>query len=262
MLCLIVLAGCAGAQFRLPELTDAEIDRAALAVVTDTHGLESNGRGDAENEKLVMTAANRLRRVAPALCAHAGAESCFFDVAFVDDDLVNAQASDGQRIEIFRGLLDFLDTEDEIAAVIGHEMGHHIAAHLEEARQNASVGAVIAGLLMGGALAASGYQSSYYYDPYEAQRVIYNSMQMGAAIGVIAFSKEQEREADLISAYLLQRAGYDLHAAGQVWTVLARMDTDTRASWLDTHPAGPERIAAWEKAIIEVEHSPDLLPDE
>jgi predicted Zn-dependent protease len=87
-------------------------------------------------------------------------------------------------------------------------------------------------------------------------------MQLGAQVGAISFSKEQEREADLLAAYLLERADYDLDKAGRVFTVLARMDERTEASLFDTHPAGPERIAAWEHAKAEVAASPDKLPAE
>jgi predicted Zn-dependent protease len=165
---------------------------------------------------------------------------------------VNAQ-SDDTRIEIYRGLLQYLDSEDEVAAVVGHEMGHEIAQHLEEKRQNATIGAVLAGILMGGAMVATGYQD---------QGAMNQSMQLGASIGVLSFSKEEEREADLLSAYLLARADYDLRKAGRVWLVLSKMDGETHASMFDTHPAGPERVAAWEKAIAEVEASPNKLPQQ
>jgi hypothetical protein len=65
----------------------------------------------------------------------------------------------------------------------------------------------------------------------------------------------------LLSAYLLARAGYDLRKAGHVWQVLAQLDKKkAKASLFDSHPAGPERMAAWEKAIVEVEQSPTKLP--
>jgi predicted Zn-dependent protease len=88
-----------------------------------------------------------------------------------------------------------------------------------------------------------------------------SSMAVGAQIGALSYSKSEEREADLLSAYLLARAGYDLRKAGHVWRVLAQLDRQkAKASLFDTHPAGPERMAAWDKAIVEVEQSPTKLP--
>ena len=252
LLAAFMLAGCAGAQFRLPEISDADVNRASLTVAGETDNLPKHYRTAEENRAMVNRAASRLEAAAPALCAYAHAPRCTFNVVYVADDTVNAQTN-GTRIEIYRGLLQYLDSEEEVAAVIGHEMGHEIAQHVEEMRENATIGAVLAGILMGGAMVATGYQ-----DP----QAMNDSMRLGASVGVLSFSKEQEREADLLSAYLLARANYDLQKAGRVWVVLSKMDGETHASMFDTHPAGPERVAAWEKAIAEVEASPNKLPQE
>ena len=257
-----VLHGCAGAQFELPQLSDAEISRAALTVSGDTSGLRRYARTDHDYRELLSTISNRLRQAAPPLCAHAGVTSCYFNVRYVDEDIVNAYASGASEIVVYRGLLQYLGTEDEIAAVVGHEIGHHLAAHIEEQQENALIGSIIAGVLAGGLLAVAGSQSPSY-DPDANQRLVRDSMQIGAAVGVLSYSKEQEREADLLGAYLLARAGYDLDKAGRVYEVLARMNSErARSGWFDTHPAGPERIVAWRKAIAEVEASPDKLPKE
>lgn len=258
LLCMAALSGCAGAQFKLPQVTEAEISQASLAVAGKTDSLDVHERSDGESREMVEHVTKRLRRVAPEVCQHAET-SCFFNVVYVDDDFPNALALEGGRIEVYRGLLQYLESEDELAAVIGHEMGHHIAEHLQEKQQNAAIGAVIAGILTAGAIAATGGNS---YNPYQAQDTINQSMRLGASIGAISFSKEQEREADLVGAYLLERAGYNLFRAGRLYEVISAMDDKTRSSWLDTHPAGPERVAAWQKAIIEVRQSEDLLPDQ
>jgi predicted Zn-dependent protease len=260
-LSLLLLGGCAGAQFKLPELTDAEIKRAALTVTGDTSQLPAFDRTRDEERELVYRAADKLEKVAPALCQYAKTRRCNFSVTYVVEDTANAETDENNRIEMFSGLVRRLGTEEEIAAVIGHEMGHVIAEHVEEGRRNAAIGAILGGLLMGGALAASNYGGAYN-DPYASQRLINQSMQVGAWVGVVSFSKEQEREADLLSAYLLARAGYDLHKAEPVWTVLTKLNGKIHSSMFDTHPTGPERLAAWEKAIAEVEASPDKLPKE
>jgi len=201
---------------------------------------------------LVDRAAARLEAAAPALCTYAHAPRCRFNVVHVANDTVNAQ-TDGDRIEIYRGLIQSLDSEEEVAAVVGPEMGHEIAQPAEEKKQNAAIGAVFAGILMGSAMIATGYQD---------QQALNDSMQLGASAGALSFSKEEEREADLLSAYLLARANYDLEKAGRVWVVLSKMDDETHASMFDTHPAGPERVAALQKAMAEVEASPNKLPQE
>ncbi|MGD9538070.1 MAG: M48 family metalloprotease [Alphaproteobacteria bacterium] len=257
-----ILHGCAGAQFALPQLSDAEISRTALAISGDTSGLQRHARTDQEYRELLQRVSNRLRLAAPPLCTHAGVSSCYFNVHYVGEDVVNAYASAGNEIVVYRGLLQYLETEDEIAAAVSHEIGHHLAEHIEEKQENALVGSILAGVLMGALLAATGTQSPSY-DPEANQRLVRDSMQIGAAVGALSYSKEQEREADLLGAYLLARAGYDLRKAGQLYDILARMNRErTHSGWFDTHPAGPERIVAWEKAVAEVEASPDKLPRE
>ena len=125
---LAALTGCAGAQFRLPPISDADVNRASLAVAGEPSNLPKHYRTAEENRDMVNRVAARLEAAAPGLCTYAHAPHCTFNVVYVADDTVNAQ-TDGTRIEIYRGLMEYLDTEDEVAAVVGHEMGHEIAQH-------------------------------------------------------------------------------------------------------------------------------------
>lgn len=257
LIAFMVLQACSGAQFALPHLTDAEISRAALTVPGDSSTLPKVERSETENRALVARVTDRLLAAAPPLCAHAEVDSCQFNVRFKEDDDVNAYASGEGEIVVYSGLLKHLTSEDEVAAVIGHEIGHHLAEHVEESGDNVMIGAVIGGLVMGGLLIAAGYDD----DDGSAAALIEAGMGTGAVVGLLSYSKDQEREADLLSAYLLSRAGYDLKRAGNVFSVLAQMNSGhTRSGWFDTHPAGPERIAAWDKAVAEVAASPDKLP--
>jgi predicted Zn-dependent protease len=257
---LLLLAGCAGADFKLPQFTAAEVDRAALVIDDSAAGVPSNARSDAENRALVSRVGNRLGDSLGPLCRQSEIEPCWFDIAYDTDDEVNAYAEGSNRIHVLRGLMRYLDSEDEVAAVVAHEIGHHLGDHIAEKQDNAAIGALLGALLMGAAIGASGYDPAYD-TTNSGQQALRHSMQLGAALGAISYSKSQEREADLFAAYILARAKYDLDKAGHVWVVLAKMSDRTHASLLDTHPAGPERLVAWEKAVAEVRSSPDLLPD-
>ncbi len=256
----LLLGGCAGADFKLPQFTSVEVERAALAIRTDAGGPATNARSDDENRMLVSRVNNRLRDNIAPLCRQAEIDPCWFDVTYDEDDDVNAYAEGDNRIHIMRGLLHYLDSEEEVAAVVAHEIGHHLGDHISEKKANATIGAILGGIIMGAAMVAGGYDPAY--DRTNAgSEALSGAMNMGAAVGALSYSKSQEREADLLAAYILARAGYDLDRAGEVWVVLAQMDDTTHASLLDTHPAGPERVVAWEKAVAEVRASPDLLPD-
>jgi predicted Zn-dependent protease len=252
----LTLSGCAGADFVLPSLSESEIHQASLGV-SGAASLPKFHRTDAEYRTMLNRIGDRLTASAPALCKHAEVEGCFMNIEYSPEDAINATASDNNRVTVYKGLLELLESEEETAAVVAHEFGHHLAQHLEEKRRNAMIGAILGGLAAAGAAAAAGADGG---DP-ATQQAVGTWAGVGAGIGALSYSKEQEREADLLSAYLLARADYDLRRASRVWKVLAQQNKNkVRSTLFDTHPAGPERIAAWEKAIVEVEASPDRLP--
>jgi predicted Zn-dependent protease len=253
----LALAGCSGADFVLPELSDADVSRASLTVGSESSNPPRHLRTEAESRQLLRRIADRLQASAPALCQHAKVKTCRINIAYSSDGEVNAYASGKDSVVVQRGLLELLQSEEEVAAVVAHEYGHHLGQHIEEKQRNAAIGAILMGLAAAGGAMAAGADGN---DP-GMTNAVGTWAGVGAQIGALSYSKSQEREADLLSAYLLARAGYDLHKAGHVWQVLAQLDKKkTKASLFDTHPAGPERMAAWEKAIVEVEHSPTKLP--
>jgi predicted Zn-dependent protease len=159
------------------------------------------------------------------------------------------------QIVLYNGLAQYLDSEDEFAAVLAHEMGHDIAGHYEKALINQGVGAVVAGAIFASVATAAGY------DSYQAQSDTQTAMQLGAALGSISFSKEHEREADYIAAYLMTRAGYNPDAASTIWIKITKAGGRMKTGLFDTHPSGPDRLAAWEETVNEVRFSKDLMPN-
>jgi predicted Zn-dependent protease len=142
-------------------------------------------------------------------------------VELIDDDAVNA-ATDGDRIYVTRGLLDFVATDGELAAVLAHEIAHGLLDHLGSKQQDAMLGAML-GAVLGGAVGvdASG---------------------LGAGLGALTYSKSYEREADYVGLYIMARAGYGLRDAYTMWQKMATVST-SQGSFLDSHPAFTERLA-------------------
>jgi predicted Zn-dependent protease len=249
----LALQGCGGTAFPLPPVSEREALLAANEIAADP-SLPQFPRGGAYYRKAIRRIDAQLTQRVAAICARAETEECHFFFHYVDDDEVNAFTDEAGDIYLHRGLLDYLESDEEIAAVMAHEMGHQIAAHVEESTRSVLLGAMIGGLLMGGAAAAGGST------PDKTDEMTAEGMGLGGQVGLLSFSKEQEREADLLAAYVLARAGIDLRRAGRTFEVLAKLDDKPWASWKNTHPAGAERIVAWRKAIVEVEASSDKLP--
>ena len=249
----LALEGCGGTAFLLPPVSQDEALLAAREMAADSD-LPQFPRSRAYYRKAIQRIDARLTQDAAAICMRAETEDCRFVFHYVGDDEVNAFVDEDGHIYLHRGLLDYLETDDEIAAVMAHEMGHQIAGHVAESKSSMILGALIGGLLMGGVAVAGGSTQQ------DADAMAAQGMGLGARIGQLSFSKEQEREADLLAAYVLARGGYDLDRAGGMFEALAKLDEDTVASWRDTHPAGPERIVAWRKSVALVQASSDQLP--
>ena len=250
--CLTV-QGCGGTAFDLPPVSDREALLAAQEIDANP-GLPLFPRGNAYYRETIGRLERQLTARAAAICARAETEECRFTFHYVDDDEVNAFTDEDGQIYLHRGLLDYLESDEEIAAVMAHEMSHQIAGHVDEGTRSVLLGALIGGLLMGGAAAAAGA------DQEGADAAAGMGMTYGGRVGLLTFSKEQEREADLLAAYVLARAGFDLQRAGRMFEVLAKLDGYALSNWKNTHPMGAERIVAWRKAMAEVNASSDKLP--
>ena len=256
---VLTLSACTGAMHKLPEVSDAEVKQVYKESLTHKTVFINQGRSGKKNSVLVKNISTRLLKHIRPLCDHTGYESCFFQVVYKGKDTINAIASENNKITIYRGLIDLLKSEDEIAAVIAHEMAHHLSSHNKKTTQNAMAGSFVAGML-----AAAVKANDPYYNP-ATDPAVQNSMNLGAAVGALSYSREEEREADLLGAYLISRAGYDLKKAERVLWLLYTMgkshgNNDNRSSFGDSHPAGPERIASWRKAIKEIRSNKSKLP--
>lgn len=262
-ICILALTGCTGSAYELPEVKEAELQAMQKKVAKHKIPPKMYERSDSKYRKMLASINNRLIENAQPLCDYADYSSCFFQTMYSKSDDINAYASDDYKITMNRGLLQYLESEDEIAAVLAHEMGHHLAHHNDEDMGNMVTGAAVASM-MGTVLFGMTNTDSSYDDPYQQQQndeMIEDMVGLGAEIGALSYSKEQEREADLLAVYLLSRAGYDLERAKNLMMVFAKMpDEKTETSFMDTHPASIERLVAWEKATEEVRANPSKLP--
>lgn len=262
----VILSGCSGTGHTLPMISSSEISSIQAELDADKSPLKLFNRRDAKYKADIIRINNRLLKNAHPLCDYTGYTSCFFQTVYSPEDTINAYASENYKITVYKGLLDYLQTEDEIAAVIAHEMGHHLADHNNEQTQNVAVGAAISGILTAIVIGAANANNPYYssYQSQTDQNTIENMAKLGAEIGQISYSKEDEREADLLGAYLLARAGYNLKKAERIFTVMSKLpDAQNKksASLFDTHPASVERVASWREVTKEIKGKTIKLPE-
>jgi predicted Zn-dependent protease len=183
---------------------------------------------------------------------------CEWRFTIVNNRSMNAGAGPNGVITVNRGVVEFANSQEEVALVIAHEIGHQSANHVAAGQRNQVVGSVVGAVLMGALGALASYRSPY--GGTITQQAVKTGGDLGGAVGHISFSKEQEREADYLAAVILYRSGLDLDKARGMLVTLARASGRRETGMLDSHPAGPERLAAWDKAVAEIRASGGALP--
>lgn len=173
-------------------------------------------------------------------------------VTVFESDKVNAFAIPGGNIGIYAGLLDVTENAAQLAAVIGHEMGHVIAGHANERMSRKT----ITGLGVSVLSAAIGSQTGGF-----TQRQLTSLLGMGAKVGLILpFTRTQESEADRIGLRLMAAAGFDPREAVDLWRNMMAAGGASPPEFLSTHPSDEARIKHLKKymnqALVRYRNSP------
>jgi len=159
------------------------------------------------NEKDPLTV--YVNEVGQKLAKVADRPELFYHFYVVDDATVNAFALPGGYIYIHRGLLNYLNSEAELAAVLGHEIGHVTARHA--VKQYTQVQAYQLGMTM-----------ASIFVPI--QPVTGNLSNLLAATFIRGFGREHELQADELALEYIPQAGYDPYAVEQLLTTLKRLE--------------------------------------
>jgi predicted Zn-dependent protease len=190
----------------------------------------------------------RLRAIAERIIPYTArwnphAQQWKWQVNLVQSGDVNAFCMPGGRIGFFTGIIDKLKlTDDEIAAVMGHEIAHALREHGRD-RQSKSTTTGLVTSLGGAALSA--------WLGYDVRGLANTAGQLY----VLKFSRDEEREADLVGLDIAARAGYDPRAGIALWNKMAALNQrGAPIELLSTHPGGEHRIEQIE------EHLNVLLP--
>lgn len=204
------------------------------------------------SEQKVSTdaAANaRVRRVGERIAGAVGNQmpNAQWEFVVFDSKEVNAFALPGGKVGVYTGLLSLAASDDELAIVMGHEIGHVIARHGAE---RMSEQMVIQGV---GALGAAYAQGKYSEQTVQLAQMAYGG---GTTIlGVLPHSRRNETEADHMGVVFAANAGYDPRAAITFWQKMSQQKSGgggALAKFLSTHPADQQRIANLETLMPQV----------
>jgi predicted Zn-dependent protease len=159
-----------------------------------------------------------------------------YEFVVLNNSVPNAWALPGGKIAVNRGLLMQLDTEAELAAVLGHEIVHAAAKHGANAMQR---GMVLQGLLAVTALSAANSDYANY---------IIGGAQVGAQLISTRHGRDAELEADYYGMQYMARAGYDPAAAISLQETFVQLSEGRQSNWIDglfaSHPPSIDRVNA------------------
>lgn len=177
----------------------------------------------------------RVTDIADRLIAHVtvfrpDAAKWDWEVNIITSDQLNAFCAAGGKIAFYTGIIEKLHlTDDEIAAIMGHEISHALREHSRE-RASQQMGTQLGLTFVGIAIGANQSQMSVAGD-------------MSRVAFLLPNSREHETEADRMGVELAARGGYDPRAAISVWRKMQGKDSKQPPQFLSTHPSHDTRIA-------------------
>ena len=163
--------------------------------------------------------------------------ACAFRVKLSPEDVKNAYA-DGSNIIIYKGMVDFCRTDEELALVVSHELAHNSMKHIDAQKSNATVGGLV-GLILDVAAAFGGVNTNGDFS------------RLGSNIAAGMYSVSFEQEADYVGLYFMATAGYNIDNSAAFWRRMATSDSKA-ITMKSSHPTTPERFLAIESATREI----------
>ena len=161
------------------------------------------------------------------------ADNYRWEFNLIDDEMVNAWCLPGGKVVFYSGILPICDNTDGIAAVMGHEVAHAFAKHGQERMTSAY------GQQLGGIAVAIGTDKKD-----SRKRKLWNTIYgIGSTVGMLAYSRTHENEADKLGMVFMIMAGYNPEEAINVWIRMSERATGkSPPEFLSTHPSNQTRI--------------------
>ena len=239
LLALLLLAGCSSnpltgrSQFLIVS-EETAIGSSAGAYASMIGGLTKKKQVETDSERAQKVREITDRLIAQAVRFRPDSASWKWEVQVINDPkTVNAFCMAGGKMAIYSGMWEKLKaTDDEIAQVMGHEIGHALASHTRERMSIAMTSSVVTEIA---AIALSNQSGAAVALP---------AAQMAAILAIqLPNSREGESEADQIGIELAARAGFDPRSAVTLWEKMAKLGGGGQPEFLSTHPSPQNRAA-------------------
>ena len=156
---------------------------------------------------------------------------CDYRVDISSDNSVNAWAN-GHGVLITTGMMRFVESDDDLALIVGHELAHNTCGHIKKKKGNILLGRILGSVITYG----SGI----------------DLRETGALAGAQAFSQSFEAEADYVGTYFTSRAGFDANKAASLWRRMGEAHPGAIYLKGSSHPSTAKRFLAIKKTVEEI----------
>lgn len=196
-----------------------------------------------------------VEAVGRRLTKHSPKHDVHYTFKIIDMELPNAFALPGGHVYVSRGLLALVNSEDELAGVMGHEIGHVAGRHAVQRLTRVAATSPLR-IITGLAGAAVGIVAP------SVGTTIADVGQVASALVIAPHSRDQEREADRVGQKIAASAGWNPEGLTSLLKSLGRdgklrSDEESQSSFFDTHPTTDERIAKTMQRATQLKISPE-----
>ncbi|MGE4565835.1 MAG: M48 family metallopeptidase [Victivallaceae bacterium] len=186
-----------------------------------------------------------LQRVGTRLAKAANKPAFHWEFVVFQSKTPNAFALPGGYVAVYDSLFEYAANDAELAAVVGHEIGHVLARHGGERMSQSAASDFL------GSLAAVASEAVWAGSGTAASGTYSAASQLGV---LLPYSRAQELEADYLGLMLMAKAGYDPAAAIKFWEKFGKLGSNSRLEeFFSTHPISADRIAELKKHLPEAE---------
>ncbi|ARN74217.1 M48 family metallopeptidase [Oceanicoccus sagamiensis] len=205
-------------------MPESEMDQMGVAAFTEMKTTIDVEKAAATNQ-YVDCVANAVIAVLPS------DQQRNWEVVVFKDNSANAFALPGNKIGVHTGILKVASDQGQLAAIIGHEIGHVLAQHGNE-RMSIEYASQTSQQLLGAVMEGT-----------QEGAMVMAAMGVGAQYGVaLPYSRSHETEADLMGLRLMAKAGFDPRASVTLWHNMAANANGAPPEFMSTHPSSQSRI--------------------
>ncbi len=229
-LAVMTLAGCTTSstgRSQLMMVPEDELNKMGAASFEEMKTKEKISQSP-EINRYVQCVASAITKNVPK-SAHDGA----WEVVVFDSEQVNAFALPGGKIGVYTGILKVAEDQDQLGAIIGHEVGHVIESHSNErlsSNQASQMGLSLVNVLLES-------------QNIESRNTLMAGLGLGVQYGVLMpYGRSHESEADIVGQDLMAKSGFDPKASIKLWQNMAKLSKGAPPEFMSTHPSNATRI--------------------